>query len=79
VTARERHICETIKDKLVADGLYFVGIDIIAGKLVEVNCVSPGGIPRINRLNDDRLERKVIDFIEQKVKGNSHISHRKRA
>ena len=54
VTARERRICEIIKEKLIADGLYFVGIDLIAGKLVEINCVSPGGIPRINQLNNDR-------------------------
>ena len=79
VTARERRICQVIKDKLVADGLYFVGIDIIAGKLVEINCVSPGGIPRINRLNNDRLERKVIDFIEEKVSGSKQAIHRKRA
>ncbi len=68
VTAKERRICETIKDKLIADGLYFVGIDVIAGKLVEVNCVSPGGVPRINQLNGDHIEAKVIDFIEQKVR-----------
>jgi glutathione synthase len=35
---------------------------------VEVNCVSPGGIPRINRLDNAKLEANVIDFIEQKVK-----------
>jgi glutathione synthase len=34
---------------------------------VEINCVSPGGIPRINRLDQVRLERTVIDFIERKV------------
>lgn len=67
VTAQEKFICQAIKDKLIADGLLFVGIDIIGGKLVEVNCVSPGGIPRINRLNHDRLERTVIDFIEHRV------------
>jgi len=68
VTERERDVCERIKDKLIADGLFFVGIDLIAGKLVEINCVSPGGIPRINRLNGDKLERKVIDFLEAQVK-----------
>jgi glutathione synthase len=67
VTAREKRICQVIKEKLIHDGLYFVGIDIIDGKLVEINCVSPGGIPRINRLNNDHLERKVIDFIERKL------------
>ena len=67
VTPREKKICEAIKDRLVEDGLYFVGIDIIGNRLVEINCVSPGGIPRINRLENAKLEAKVIDFIEQKV------------
>jgi glutathione synthase len=67
LTPTEKRICETIKDRLVEDGLYFVGIDIIADRLVEINCLSPGGIPRINRLQNARLEAKVIDFIEQKV------------
>jgi glutathione synthase len=67
ITRQDREICESIKDRLVEDGLFFVGIDIIGGKLVEVNCVSPGGIPRINRLNQTKLEADVIDFIEKKV------------
>ena len=79
MTAREKRICQVLKDKLIADGLYFVGIDIIAGKLVEVNCVSPGGIPRINRLNNECLESKVIDFIEQRVSAIRRHAHRKRA
>jgi glutathione synthase len=79
VTAHEQRVCRVIKDKLIQDGLYFAGIDLIDGKLVEVNCVSPGGIPRINRLNNVRLERKVIDFIEQKANKISHAPYRKRA
>ncbi len=67
VTPREKEICRVIKEKLIQDGLYFVGIDVIAGKLVEINCVSPGGIPRINRLDHVRLEGRVIDFIEKRV------------
>ncbi len=68
ITPREKKICRTIKKKIIADGLFFVGIDLIGDKLVEINCVSPGGIPRINRLNSVKLESKVIDFIERKVK-----------
>ena len=67
VTQREKEICLTIKDKLIKDGLYFVGIDVIGDKLGEVNCVSPGGIPRINKLDGIKIEAKVIDFIEQKT------------
>jgi len=68
VTLQEKEVCKTIKKRLVNDGLYFVGIDVIGDKLVEVNCVSPGGIPRINRLNKVKLEEKVIDFVEQKAR-----------
>jgi glutathione synthase len=67
VTPAERRICETIRERLIEDGLYFVGIDVIADRLVEVNCVSPGGIPRINQLDGIRIEAAVIDFIEEKV------------
>jgi len=75
VTPAEREICEIIKERLIKDGLYFVGIDIIGDKLVEVNCVSPGGIPRINRFDNVRLESEIIDFVELKIynaKNNEH-------
>jgi glutathione synthase len=67
VTQKEIEICEKIKERLIKDGLYFVGIDIIGDKLVEINCVSPGGIPRINRFDNVKLESKVVNFIENKL------------
>jgi glutathione synthase len=67
VTERDKEICRAIKDRLIKDGLYFVGIDVIGDKLVEINCVSPGGIPRINKLDGVKLEVNVIDFVERKV------------
>ena len=69
ITDREREICERIGPKLKADGLYFVGVDVIGEKLIEINCVSPGGIPRINELSGLRLEADVVDFIEEKAGG----------
>ncbi len=68
ITPQEESICNTVKDRLIKDGLFFVGIDLIENKLIEINCVSPGGIPRINKLNNVKLETNVIDFIEQSVK-----------
>ncbi len=67
MTPMEENICSLIGDRLVQDGLFFVGIDVIGGKLVEINCVSPGGLPRINKLNGLQLEIPVIDFIEEQV------------
>ncbi|MCQ1059758.1 glutathione synthase [Photobacterium sp. ZSDE20] len=68
LTKQELRLCKHIGPKLVRDGLYFVGLDVINGKLVEVNVLSPGGITRINRLNRTKLQMQVIDFAETVVK-----------
>ncbi|WP_080522370.1 glutathione synthetase [Methyloprofundus sedimenti] len=68
LTKTEKDLCDLIGPKLVRDGLYFVGIDVIGGKLIEVNVLSPGGIMRINKLNRVKLQTKVIDFVELVVK-----------
>jgi glutathione synthase len=73
MSPEEEHICSLIGDRLVKDGLYFVGIDVIGGKLVEINCVSPGGLPRINKLNGLQLEIPVIDFIEEQVSAKNCV------
>ncbi|MEZ4840047.1 MAG: glutathione synthase [Flavobacteriaceae bacterium] len=67
LTKEEKQLCKQIGPKLVKDGLYFVGIDVIGGKLVEVNVMSPGGITYMNKVYKTRLEEKVIDFVETKV------------
>lgn len=72
MTPMEENICSLIGDRLAQDGLHFVGIDTIGGKLVEINCVSPGGLPRINKLNGLQLEIPVIDFVEEQVSAKNY-------
>src|SRR5882724_2609435 len=67
VTARDREICAALAPLLRADGLYFVGLDVIGSFLTEVNVTSPTGIQEVNALNHVCLERNVIDFVEQQV------------
>ena len=69
LTKEEKALCKQIGPKLVNDGLYFVGIDVIGGKLVEVNVMSPGGITYMNKVYKPKVkvEEKVIDFVESKV------------
>lgn len=73
----EKKLCKLIGPKLVRDGLYLVGIDVINGKLIEVNVLSPGGIMWINKLNRSRLQLKIIDFIENVVNEKQTIQARK--
>ncbi len=77
LTTQEKIICKKIGPKLINDGLYFVGIDVIGGKLVEVNVMSPGGITYINKVNKVKLQEKVIDFLESKVLEQSAAFRRK--
>ncbi len=77
LTKDEKKLCKYIGPKLVQDGLYFTGIDIIGGKLIEVNVLSPGGITRINKLNRTNLQRKVIDFVESIVNAKESAISRK--
>jgi glutathione synthase len=45
----DRRIIARLGPKLRADGLHFVGIDIIGGMLTEVNVTSPTGIQELSR------------------------------
>jgi glutathione synthase len=79
LTKNERRICKKVGKKLVADGLYFVGLDLINEKLIEVNVLSPGGIMRINKLNRVKLQKDVLDFVEDVVNDREEAIARKRA
>jgi len=45
-------------------GLFFVGIDVIGGKLTEINVTSPTGVQEINTLDQTKLESLIIDRVE---------------
>jgi glutathione synthase len=68
ITPREQEICATLAPQLRADGLYFVGIDVIGGYLTEVNVTSPTGIREIDRLNNASLGKQVIHWLETTTK-----------
>lgn len=63
----DRRICERLAPALRADGLYFVGLDVIGGKLTEVNVTSPTGVQEIDRLSGVNLEAQVLDFVESRA------------
>ncbi len=67
MTESQKRICKKVGTKLISDGLYFVGLDMIGDKILEVNVLNPGGITNINKLNKVKLHQQVVDFIEEKV------------
>jgi len=67
LTARERDICATIGPTLRAQGLVFVGIDVIGDYMTEINVTSPTGLQEINRFDGVKLEARLWDAIERRL------------
>jgi glutathione synthase len=67
LTEREREICDALGPELARRGLLFVGIDVIAGFLTEINVTSPTGIVAIDRFNGTDTPALIWDSIESKV------------
>lgn len=67
LTKADKTLCAKIGEKLVRDGIYYAGLDLINGKLIEVNVMSPGTITDINKLNKVRLQEKIIAYLETVV------------
>jgi glutathione synthase len=67
VDARDREICARLAPRLRADGLWFVGLDVIGGWLTEINVTSPTGVQEIDRLEGVCLEARVMDFVEARA------------
>jgi glutathione synthase len=67
VDARDREICRRMAPRLAADGLWFVGLDVIDGLVTEVNVTSPTGVQEIDRLDGACLEARVLDWVEARA------------
>ena len=67
ITKEDLYICSQIKGFLIENDIFFAGIDIIGGKLTEINITSPTCVQEINRANKVKLEENVLDFIINKL------------
>lgn len=61
-------IAETVRPKLVQDGMFFVGLDIVGDKLMEINVFSPGGLGSAQTFEGVNFSYPVIHALERKVK-----------
>jgi len=61
--ARDHAIAAAMTERLKADGLYFVGLDVIDGMLIEVNVTSPTLIREIRDLGGPDLAEEVFSSL----------------
>lgn len=67
ITPRILEIAEAVRPRLLADGIFDAGIDIVGDRLVEINAISAGGLNAAGRLEGVDFGAAVVELIERKV------------
>lgn len=62
-----RKIVDIVGPKLIRDGLFFVGLDIVKDKLIEINVLSPGGMDSFPKVGLPDFSDVVVKAIERKL------------
>ena len=63
----ELRVAEIVRPKLIADGMFLVGIDIVGDKVLEVNVFSPGNLKSCSDHAGVDFSVPIIESIERKV------------
>ncbi|HKX13343.1 MAG TPA: glutathione synthase [bacterium] len=67
IDATALRIAEIVRPKLVEDGMFLVGLDIVGDKLMEINVFSPGGLGSAQKFEGVNFTHAVIEALERKV------------
>ncbi|BAO54896.1 ATP-grasp domain-containing protein [Nonlabens marinus] len=67
LTPAMQEIVDIVAPKLIKDGLFFVGLDIVDDKLIEINLLSPGGLERFKDIDLPDFSKSIIQAIERKI------------
>lgn len=67
ITGKIRRIAEAARPQLKLDGMFLVGLDIIGGKMVEVNVFTPGGLWTAGRLAGVDFAIPIVEALERRV------------
>ena len=60
-------IAEMVRPKLVQDGMFLVGLDIVGDKLMEINVFSPGGLGSAQKFEKVNFSLAVLEALQRKV------------
>jgi glutathione synthase len=67
ITEAHLKLAEVVRPKLVQDGMFLVGLDIVGDKLMEINVFSPGGLGSAGEFENVNFSKGVIEALERKV------------
>jgi glutathione synthase len=67
VTDEILQLAEAVRPQLQEDGMFFVGLDIVGNKLMEINVFSPGGLESAEAFSGIKFSQLVIEDLERKI------------
>jgi glutathione synthase len=67
ITDEMLHVVDLARPKLIEDGMFLVGLDIVGPKMMEANVFSPGGLGSAGGLHEVDFAAAVVDALERKV------------
>ena len=67
ITDAMLELAETLRPQLRHDGMFFVGLDIVGDKLMEINVFSPGGVESAEQFTGVKFSQMIIEDIERKL------------
>lgn len=76
LTKEMEHIVALTAPKLIRDGLFFVGLDIVKDKLIEINVLSPGGLDHCEEIGMTDFTDTVIDALERKMQYKKYYQNK---
>ena len=62
-----RRLVEEVRPRLIDDGMFLVGLDIVGDKLMKINVFSPGGLGSAQKFTKINFARYVINALERKA------------
>jgi glutathione synthase len=65
-------VAAIVAPRLIADGMFIVGLDIAGDKLLEINVFSPGGLNTCQRAEKVDFAQAIVAAIERKVEVAKH-------
>jgi len=61
-------LVEMVRPKLMRDGMFLVGLDVVGNKLMEINVFSPGGLGSAQKFEGVNFSEAVMRALERKTR-----------
>ena len=75
-TEAMKNIVSLTAPKLIRDGLFLVGLDIVKDKLIEINVLSPGGLNSCESIGMVDFTDAIVDALERKIRYMEHYKNK---